>query len=150
MGQNFGAGEIGRMREAFTLALNVMAVFTGVAWLFLSAMAYPLAASMHATGEAQQLIVFYCRWLTPLFVFLGALFVANAAFNTLGQPKTSMMLNWARTTVGTVPFVLAGASMGGASGVLAGHMLGGIGFGVLAIWLGYRMMDRIAATRGSR
>jgi Na+-driven multidrug efflux pump len=99
---------------------------------------------MHATGDAEQLIVFYCRWLTPLFVFLGALFVSNAAFNTLGWPKTSMVLNWGRATVGTVPFVLVGASVVGAGGVLAGHMIGGIGFGVLSVWLCYRMMDELA------
>jgi putative MATE family efflux protein len=144
LGQNYGAGELGRMREAFNLALKVMGVFTGAAWLFLSVVAYPLAASMHATGDAEQLIVFYCRWLTPLFVFLGALFVSNAAFNTLGWPKTSMVLNWGRATVGTVPFVLVGASVVGAGGVLAGHMIGGIGFGVLSVWLCYRMMDELA------
>ena len=144
LGQNYGAGEMTRMKEAFTLALKVQAAFTLTAWVALSLLAYPLAASMHATGEAESLIVFYCRWLSPLFGFLGALFIANAAFNTLGRPKTSMVLNWGRATLGTIPFVLAGGAAGGAKGALAGHMLGGIGFGVLAMWLCYRHMDLLA------
>ena len=147
LGQNYGAGDCGRMREAFTLALKVSAAFTAVAWLLLALFAYPLAASMHATGEATQLIVLYCRWLAPLFVFLAGLFIANAAFNTLGRAPTSMVLNWARATLGTIPFVLAGAWMGGASGVLAGHMLGGIPFGILAVFLCYRLMDELAAAK---
>ncbi len=145
LGQNYGAGETDRMRHAFTLALQVTTVFTAVAWALLSLLAYPLAASMHATGEAEQLIVFYCRWLTPLFVFMGALFLSNAAFNALGRPKTSMILNWGRTTLGTVPFVIVGGMIGGVNGVLAGHMLGGIVFGVLAIVICYRMMDTLAS-----
>ena len=61
------------------------------------------------------------------FVFLGALFVSNAAFNTLGRPHFSTVLNWGRATLGTMPFVAAGAHLGGAEGVLAGSMLGGVG-----------------------
>lgn len=145
LGQNYGAGEGARMREAFTLALKVTAGFTAVAWLVMSVAAYPIAHAMHATGEAERLIVVYCRWLTPLFVFLGALFIANAAFNTLGRPKTSMVLNWGRATIGTVPFVMAGGYMGGAGGVLAGHMIGGIVFGVIGVMMCYAMIDKLAA-----
>lgn len=149
LGQNYGAGQTGRMTEAFTLALKVTAVFTGVAWLLLAILAYPIAASMHATGEAAQLIVLFCRWLAPLFVFLGALFVANAAFNTLGRAPTSMMLNWGRATLGTIPVVMAGGAMAGAPGVLAGHMLGGIPFGILAVFLCYRLMEQLAAAKAA-
>lgn len=145
LGQNYGAGEGARMREAFGLALKVMAAFTAVAWVVMAFAAYPIAHVMHATGDAERLIVLYCRWLTPLFVFLGALFIANAAFNTLGRPKTSMVLNWGRATLGTVPFVMAGGYFGGAGGVLAGHMIGGIVFGVIGVMMCYAMIDGLAA-----
>jgi putative MATE family efflux protein len=145
LGQNYGAGETGRMREAFTLALKVTAGFTLVAWVLLAVFAGPIVSSMKATDDAARLILLYCRWLSPLFVFLGALFVANAAFNTLGRAPTSTLLNWGRATVGTVPFVWAGGWLAGADGALAGHMVGGVAFGVLAVWLCYRMMDELAA-----
>jgi putative MATE family efflux protein len=145
LGQNYGAGKFDRMRQAFKLALQVTAAFTVTAWIFLALFAHPLAAIMHATGEAERLIVFYCRWLTPLFVFMGALFISNAAFNTLGRPRTSMLLNWGRATIGTVPFVLAGGAVAGAEGALAGHMLGGIAFGAIAVWLCHRHMDHLEA-----
>jgi putative MATE family efflux protein len=147
LGQNFGAGETARMREAFTLALKVTAVFTLVAWVVMAAAANLLVASVHATGEAASLIVLFCRWIAPLFVFMGALFVANAAFNTLGRATTSTALNWGRATLGTVPFVIAGGSIGGAGGVLMGHMLGGVAFGLIAVWLGYKMMDDLSAAQ---
>ena len=92
------------------------------------------------------MIALYAQVLAPLFVFMGALFIANAAFNTLGQPVTSTALNWGRATLGTVPFVIAGGAMAGAGGVLAGHMVGGIAFGVLGVVLCYRMIDRLERT----
>jgi Na+-driven multidrug efflux pump len=141
IGQNYGAGAFDRVRLTFTQSLLVTTAFTGLAWAFLALLARPIAAAFDATGETADLIVFYCRILAPLFVFLGALFVANAAFNTLGRPHYSTALNWGRATLGTVPFVALGAYLAGAEGVLAGSMLGGVAFGTVAVWLAYRTIE---------
>ena len=143
IGQNFGARLPERMRTVLTQSLMVMAVFTGVAWAGMVLTADILADSFNATGEARELIVFFCRWLSPLFVFLGAIFIANAAFNTLGQPHVSTLLNWGRATVGTIPLVQAGASMDGARGAMTGNMAAGVLFGVLSVYLAYRLIGRI-------
>lgn len=140
LGQNFGARKADRMREVYTLALFVMAAFTAVAWVLLALFADVLANTFKASGEARELILYFCRWLSPLFVFLGALFVANAVFNTLGRAHYSTAFNWARATIGTVPFVLVGAELAGADGVLAGNMIGGVLFGVAAVAVGYRLI----------
>ncbi|HEY7669907.1 MAG TPA: MATE family efflux transporter [Hyphomicrobium sp.] len=145
IGQNYGAGDFARMRATLTHSLVVTAAFTGLAWVILAALAGPITWSFHASGETASLIVFFCRILAPLFVFLGALFVANAAFNTLGRPHYSTGLNWARATLGTIPFVAMGAYLAGAPGVLAGSMLGNLVFGVLAVWLAYRWIDQLEA-----
>lgn len=145
LGQNWGAGAFDRMREAFTQALVVTAVFTVVAWALLALLAWPLVSAFKAEGEAAALIVFFCRWLAPLFFFLGMLFVANAAFNTLGRPHYSTTLNWGRATLGTIPFVNVGSSIAGSDGVIAGNMLGGILFGLCAVWLCYSLMDELSA-----
>jgi len=145
IGQNYGAGAFDRVRSAFTQSLLVTAAFTGTAWVVLAALAWPITASFDATGETAELIVLFCRALAPLFVFLGALFVANAAFNTLGRPHYSTALNWARATLGTVPFVTFGAYLAGAPGVLTGSMLGALVFGTLAVWLAYRWIGELEA-----
>ena len=145
LGQNLGARQPERMKATLTQSLFVMCAFTGVAWLLLAIFAERLAGGFHASAEAQALIVLFCRWLSPLFVFLGALFVANAAFNTLGNAHYSTALNWGRATLGTVPFVMLGGHFGGAAGVLTGNMLGGIVFGVAGVWLSYRLIDKISS-----
>ncbi len=149
IGQNYGAGAFDRVRAALTQSLLVTAVFTGIAWAILAVLAWPIAGAFDATGETADLIVFFCRALPPTFVFLGALFVANAAFNTLGRPHYSTALNWGRATLGTVPLVQAGAVLAGATGVLAGSVLGGVIFGILAVWLAYRWIDQLA-TKSNR
>ncbi|MBS0232654.1 MAG: MATE family efflux transporter [Proteobacteria bacterium] len=146
LGQNFGARSPSRMRNAYTLSLLTMAVFTGMAWLLLAVLADPLATLFHATGEVRKLIVFFCRWLPPLFVFLGAVFITNAVFNTLGRAHFSSLLNWGRATLGTVPFVIWGGMWFGAEGVLAGNMVGGVAFGLIAILAGYRLIARVGET----
>ncbi|MFN3867506.1 MAG: MATE family efflux transporter [Hyphomicrobiaceae bacterium] len=150
VGQNFGGGQFARMRRAFTLSLGVTALFTGLAWLLLAIFARPLADLFLLEGEAADLVILFCRWLSPLFVFLGWLFVANAVFNTLGRAHFSTVLNWARATIGTVPFVMAGGAWAQAPGVLVGNMAGGILFGLAAILLCYRLMSWLSGERANR
>lgn len=150
LGQNYGAGLPDRMRSVLTLSLWTMVAFTGFAWAALALFAYPLASAFKVEGVALELLVYFCRWLSPLFVFLGALFIANAVFNTLGRAHYSTLLNWGRATIGTVPFVMAGAALGGASGVLAGNMIGGIVFGIVSVMLGYRLISELGATSRQR
>lgn len=140
LGQNFGARRTDRMREVYTVSLVVMTAFTAAAWILLAVFADALASAFNADGEARELIRYFCRWLSPLFVFMGGLFVANAVFNTLGRAHYSTMFNWSRATVGTIPFVLAGAQIAGAEGVLAGNMIGGVVFGLVAVAAGYRLI----------
>ncbi|WP_295558354.1 MATE family efflux transporter [uncultured Hyphomicrobium sp.] len=149
VGQNYGAREGARMREAFKLALAVNVGFTIAAWALLALLAPSLIRAFGATGEAAHLITLFNVWLAPLFAFMGALFVVNAVFNTLGYAHYATVLNWTRATVGTIPLVHLGSSLAGASGVLTAHMAGGILFGIVAVWLCLRLFDRLLDGDGS-
>lgn len=149
LGQNLGAGELLRVRHSLTESLKITVAFTAIAWALLVLLGDALVAAFHAEREVAALILFNCRWVAPLFVFLGALFVANACFNTLGKAHLSTSFNWARATFGTVPFVLLGGAMAGPRGILLGNMAGGIPFGIAAVWLCYRLIDRLHEGRGN-
>jgi putative MATE family efflux protein len=141
LGQNLGARDFARVRLTFTSSLVVTAAFTAAAWALLAASYPALARLFGASPEAATLVALFCYQLAPLFFFLGALFVANAAFNTLGHPHYSTAFNWGRATLGMVPFVEVGGRLAGAKGVLTGSMLGGVVFGTVAVWLCYRVID---------
>ena len=84
----------------------------------------------------------FCSWLAAGFLFTGALFVANAAFNNLGYPVLSTLFNWGRATLGTIPFVTYGAKFGPA-GLLIGQASGSVIFGTLAVITAFRVVGRI-------
>ena len=142
IGQNLGAREFDRVRSALHSGLRFAAVLTAAAWLLLATAAPTLVQLFNASGEAAALIVFFCRWLAPLFVFFGTLFVCNAACNALGRPHYATLLNWGRATLGTVLFVTLGSSWG-SKGVLVGHMMGGIAFGIAAVVVVNRLIAQL-------
>jgi putative MATE family efflux protein len=147
IGQNLGAREFNRVRSALQGGLKFAALLSAAAWLFLAIAAPALVRLFNATGEAAALIIFFCRWLAPLFVFFGTLFVCNAACNALGRPKYATVLNWGRATLGTVPFVTLG-SYWGSKGVLLGHMMGGIAFGLAAVVVVHRLIAQLERSLG--
>ncbi len=145
VGQNSGTQDAQRLREAFILSVFCAVAFTAIAWFGLALFSNSIVYAFNASGEAADLIGLFCYWLAPLFAFLGALFVVNAVFNTLRRPHYATALNWARTTVGTVPFAMIGGHLAGAEGVLSGYMLGGVPIGVLAVIMCRKFLDHVSA-----
>ena len=70
-------------------------------------------AMFNATGPTAELVAFFCSYGSAIWLFLGMIFVSNAAFNNLGFPILSTVFNWGRATLGTVPFVTLGAAQAG-------------------------------------
>ncbi len=140
IGQNFGAGRMDRVRRAFLDGL----LFTGLVIVLVSAVMFaargPIADLFGAQGLTRELVYLFCGPLSLLFFFNGAIFVANALCNNLGQPLQSTLINWGRHTLGTVPLAFWLSGVWGAPGVLIGQAVGGVVFGLLAIWLALRVI----------
>lgn len=141
LGQNLGARQWSRVREAFDVSLMTAVGFTAVAWVFLALAVDPLIAAFHATGETAAILRTYCIYISPMFVFLGILFVANAALNALGHPHWPTVLNWGRATLGTVPVVTIGGMFWGPTGVIGANLAGASVFALLGAWLCRRLID---------
>jgi putative MATE family efflux protein len=142
IGQNYGAGKLDRVRRAYLDALIFTGIVVAITTVILFALRAPIADLFHAEGLTRELLYLFCGPLCLLFFFNGAIFVANAACNNLGAPLTSTAINWGRHTVGTVPFALWLGGIWGAGGVLIGQAVGGVVFGLVAIWLGLRTIAR--------
>lgn len=130
--QNLGAKRFDRVRESLRTSLVFMVVAVAAAWLVLALLQGPLIRAFSLDGMAAQMVHAFCSWLAASFFFMGALFVANAAFNNLGRPLWSTGFNWARATLGTIPFAWWGAHYGPVE-VLAGQAAGAVIFGSLAL-----------------
>ena len=145
IGQNLGAGRHDRLREVMRSSLRVVLVYVLVVWGLLALCSGWISELFGATGQAREVIVFFCRFVAGSFLFSGALFVANAAFNNLGFALISTALNWGRATLGVWPFIWLGGQWYGLLGVLAGWGLGVVLFGVLGVLLCSRVLDRLQA-----
>ena len=143
LGQNYGARRYDRLYRAMRDALIFVTIYCLAAWLLLALMANPIATLFGASGEARELIVFFCLFVAGSFLFNGALFVAIAAFNILGFPTLSTVFNWGRSTLGTIPFVWLGAEYYGAKGVIGGWGLGAVLFGIVSVLVAFRVVGRI-------
>ncbi|RZK97161.1 MAG: MATE family efflux transporter [Methylobacterium sp.] len=98
----------------------------------------PLMRLFALDGVAADLFGFFCLVSGGVWFFNGLLFLANAAFNNLGFPFRSTLLNWGRATLGTMPPALAGAALYGPRGVLAGVGIGSLAFGLAGILMAAR------------
>jgi putative MATE family efflux protein len=132
IGQNFGAKKIDRVVEALKEGIRFTAAYTVAVSILLFLLRGYIADIFGAVGQTRALIYLFCGPLALTYFFNGGMFVANAAFNNLNHPFYSTWLNWARNTLGTVPFVYVGAIMLGAPGVLIGQAVGGIVFALVS------------------
>jgi putative MATE family efflux protein len=136
IGQNLGAGRMDRVKEVFRDSIFFTALIIAVMSLVLFGLRWPLADLFKAEGLTRDLLFLFCGPLSLLFFFNGLIFVSNALCNNLGRPFWSTMVNWGRHTLGTVPFALWFGSIWGAQGVLIGQAVGGVIFGLVALWMG--------------
>ncbi len=143
VGQNFGAGLLGRVRSTLTSCFIFAALYVAAAWALLFLASPEIVRLFSARGETADLVLFFCYWGAAAWAFLGCLFAANAAFNNLGYAKLSMAFNWGRATLGFMPFVTLGAHLFGAKGVILGA-IGGAGlFGAGSIVCAYWLIGRL-------
>jgi Na+-driven multidrug efflux pump len=135
IGQNFGAGRMDRVKRTLYDGL----IFTGLVIVLVSALLFllraPIADAFKAEGLTRDLVYLFCGPLALLWFFNGMIFVGNAVCNNLGRPFWSTVVNWGRHTVGTIPLALWFGGYWGAQGVLVGQAIGGVVFGLAAVWL---------------
>ena len=142
LAQNLGAARHDRVRAALRDSLLFVVVAVCGAWLLLFAAQGLIVRVLAAQGEAGMLVHLFCTWIAGSFLFTGALFVANTAFNNLGFPLLSTAFNWGRATLGTIPLVTVGQHYGPA-GVLTGSAAGSVLFGLAAVIVAFRVVGRL-------
>jgi Na+-driven multidrug efflux pump len=146
LSQNLGAKQFDRVREAMRASMWFMVIAVGAAWLLLALLQGVLVRAFSLEGVSAAMVHAFCTWLAASFFFAGALFVANAAFNNLGKPLWSTGFNWARATLGTIPFAWWGSHYGPVE-VMAGQAAGTAIFGALAMWSAFRLTAALGSRR---
>ncbi|WOJ88095.1 MATE family efflux transporter [Methylocapsa polymorpha] len=144
MAQNLGARLIRRVRQTLTNSFVFSAIYVVIVSALLREAAPIVIDIFNARGETAELVRFFCAYAGPLWLFLGGIFVANAAFNNLGFPLLSTLFNWGRATLGVIPFVTIGAARFGPEGGFIGLIAGSAMFGIGAVAAAYFVTAKLA------
>lgn len=147
-GQNVGARRFDRVRKTLSDSMVFTAVYIVIVWGLLYLGTGAISWAFQANDVVAEMIAFYTLWTAPTFIFTGALFVANAAFNNLGFASYSTAFNWGRATIGTLPFCWIGVWQESANAVLLWWNIGAVLFGLPALWIARRCIERLAAGKG--
>ncbi len=149
LGQNYGAALMPRVRAAYRDALIFGAVYTLVAWAALYLARDTVVTVFRLGADGAAVLDAFVGLAAGGFVFGGALFVANAAFNTLGRPLWSTALNWSRDGLVLLPATWAMAALFAAPGVIYGQALASVLVGAVAAWIGWRFVGRLAPRKAA-
>lgn len=145
IGQNFGAGKMDRVLQTYKDALLFCLFYTLIAWGLLATFHAPIARMFGLGVEATEVLSSFMVIAAGGYVFTGALFVSNAAFNNLGRPLYSTACNWFRDGVLIYPIATAMGIAMGAPGVVYGQAIAAMIAGLAAVLWGWRFVNGIAA-----
>jgi putative MATE family efflux protein len=143
IGQNYGAGRVDRVAEAFVAALKFCAVYTLITWALMAALTGPISSSFGLSAEGEAVVRAFTHYAAGSFIFTGALFCANAAFNNLGRPIWSTGANWFRDGLLIMPIAMTMAIWAGAEGVVWAQAAANVIAGTLAASLAWRYIGTL-------
>ncbi len=143
-GQNFGAGRFDRVRTTYRDALIFCLSYTVIAWILLAMATSFVTRTFGLSDEAARMVRAFTSLAAAGYMFTGALFVANAAFNNLGRAGWSTLFNWSRDGVLVWPLALGLSGWFGAAGAIYGQALAGAIVGVFAASAGWVFVSKLA------
>lgn len=144
IGQNYGAKLWPRIRATYRDGLIFTAIYVLTTWVVLALSTQWIVKGFGLTNEGAQILTTFTTAAAWAFVFTGALFTANAAFNNLGRPFWSTAFNWSRdaAVIPVLAFAFAGSI--GPTGAVWVQAFAAILVGSAAAVTGWRTVNRIA------
>ena len=147
-GQNYGALKFDRLRRAYRDALVFCLFYVLAAWACLAAASPLVIVAFQLGDDASEVIHAFTIIAAGSYVFTGALFVANAAFNSLGRAVYSTVFNWARDGILILPLATALSGTFAAAGAIYGQALAGVIVGTAAALAGWVFVARLERRHG--
>jgi putative MATE family efflux protein len=142
-GQNFGALDFDRIRAIYRDAVVFCVIYTLLAWAALAVASPFVVAAFQLTEDASDVIRAFTHVAAGAYMFTGALYVANSAFNSLGRAVWSTLFNWMRDGVLVWPLATGLSATFAAAGAIYGQALAGVIAGIAALIGGWVFVNRL-------
>lgn len=123
VGQNYGAGEFERIREAVRVSQFFAIVYGLIVYALLFVIAKPIASIFTKEPEVIKVVVLYMRIVPAGYAFLGLLQIMTAAFNALHQPVKGSIINLIQMLGLYVPCAIVAAKYLGLSGIFMSFVM---------------------------
>ncbi|WP_304635550.1 MATE family efflux transporter [Pseudoalteromonas sp.] len=124
--QNFGAGKLGRVKEAYITTLKFVMIWQFGIYLLLLLTSSFIA---HVFGKEQAVIdvIKLFIYILPLSYGLqGVIILSNSSFNALHKPMNALILSIIRLFVFYVPIAYVGSEIAGLTGLFIGAAVGNL------------------------
>ena len=118
--QNYGAGRLDRIREAYAMSLRFIVIWQLLIYLFLILAAPWIARLFSSDPEVLEVIELFI-WILPIgYGMQGIIILSNSSLNAMHRPMSALYLSIARFFVFYVPLAYIGSRLYGISGFFAG------------------------------
>lgn len=102
-GQNYGAGNYGRINQACMLGVRYCLIWGLAMAMLIWPFAYVIPGLFEADAKVTQYAALYLHWVPVSFGAMGAMVVINAAMNAMARPLRATALIIFRTFILYVP-----------------------------------------------
>jgi Na+-driven multidrug efflux pump len=145
--QNLGARRDDRVRQAIGFTGKLVVLYGVALWLSLLIAAPGIVDYFQLTDAGRSMFLAFSRIGAGVWILFGLDFVAQSLFLTLDRAWWVPAFGWLRGTLGSIPFVYAGAHWQGGTGALLGMWIGNALVAVLAIVTALGVARRYGRTR---
>ncbi len=142
VGQNYGAGKGDRLRESIKLSIMFSIAWGGFVAVTLWFFAADITREINPAPGVVAHVTSFMTIIPVSYGAVGMIYVAQAAFNALGNPLSAAMTALARTFALTVPLAWMGHVYWGVAGIFAAISLANLTVGVVAYLLLKRRINR--------
>ena len=124
--QNFGAGKIDRVEEAYRLSIKFILGWQMLVYAVLALGADVIASTFSDDPEVIETIKLFL-WILPLgYGMQGIIILTNSSLNALHRPMSALYLSSARFFVFYVPLAYVGSRWFGLAGFFGGAFCGNL------------------------
>jgi putative MATE family efflux protein len=148
VGQNYGAGRIGRVREFSWLSDKFCMLYALIAAAVLVLVGRPIASVFSENPDVIETARTYLVIVPFSLAGFGVMLTAVAGFNALGRPLPATALTFIKLFLAYVPLAWVLSKVAGLSGIFWANAIAHLGFGVVGyVWFRH-MLGRLDGAAG--
>ena len=132
VGQNWGAGKIYRVNQAFLLSIRFCLIWGGLIAIVLGLASPWLASHFDNNPDVVSVTVAYMASVPISYAASGIIQISSSTFNAMGKPFPPVALMLAQTLILYVPLAAIGSRLFGINGVFAAICFSNIVVGMVA------------------